>query len=151
MPNLFPEDSSFEVNNLAVVEDELEFKGSYLIDFEKGEFVKNPDGTIAKCDDLQAYIQWCHIAINTPRNKYAYSNLFGQDFKELIGSGLSKSAIELEIQRMTRETLMVHPRTREVTNFTFKWTANKEEVYYEYEVITIYDENITFDNTLKVG
>ncbi|NME95368.1 DUF2634 domain-containing protein [Clostridium cochlearium] len=151
MPNLFPEDMEFEENNIEELEEPLEFKGSYLFDFEKGEFVTNPDGTIAKCDDLQAYIQWCNKALATPRYKLAYSDLVGQEFKSIIGSGLSKSAIELEIKRMTIETLMVHPKTKDVTNFNFKWAGNKEEVYYEYEVITIDEERFTLDNTVKVG
>lgn len=151
MPNLFPEDMSFEETNIESMNEPLEFKGSYLFDFEKGEFVKNPDGTIAKCDDLQAYVQWCYKAMATPRYKLAYSDLYGHEFKDLIGKNLSKEAIELEIKRMTTETLMVHPRTQEVTDFQFCWSNNKEEVYYTYKVITIDDERILLNNTVKVG
>lgn len=151
MPNLFPEDTNLEENNIEELEEPLEFKGSYLFDFKKGEFVTNPDGSIAKCDDFQAYVQWCNKVMLSPRYRLAYSDLYGQEFKNIIGSGLSRDAIELEIKRMTEETLMVHPRTKEVTNFVFRWSENKEEVYYEYEVITIYEERFTLDNTVKVG
>lgn len=152
MPNLFPEDTNLEENNTEELEEPfIEFEGSYLFDFEKGEFVTNPDGSIAKCDDFQAYVQWCNKVMLSPRYRLAYSDLYGQEFKNIIGSGLSRDAIELEIKRMTEETLMVHPRTKEVTNFVFRWSENKEEVYYEYEVITIYEERFTLDNTVKVG
>jgi Protein of unknown function (DUF2634). len=151
MPNLFPEDTSFQEISSTDTESSLEFKGSYIFDFEKGDFVKNPDGTIAKADDLQAYIQWCSKAMLSPRYKLVYSNLYGHDFKELIGSSLSKDAIELEIKRMTQETLIVHPRTDNVDNFTFEWIDGKGEVYYEYEVTTIDDETISLNNSLQVG
>lgn len=151
MPNLFPEDTSFEETSSTDTESSIEFKGSYLFDFEKGDFVKNPDGTIAKADDLQAYIQWCSKAMASPRYKLIYGNLYGHDFTDLIGSSLSKDAIELEIKRMTQETLIVHPRTDTVDNFTFKWIEDKGEVYYEYEVTTIDDETISLNNSLKVG
>ncbi|ASN68297.1 hypothetical protein 10S11_35 [uncultured Caudovirales phage] len=151
MPNLFPEDTSLEEGNIDGLEEPLiDFKGSYLFDFKKGDFVKNPDGTIAKCSDLQAYIQWCNKVLLSPRYKLAYSDLYGQDFKEIIGSGLSKEAIELELKRMTQEALMVHPRTKEVTNFLFKWIENKEEVYYEFEILTIDEEKFMLHNELKV-
>lgn len=154
MPNLFPlEITDFNVRSIEDEDDteELEYEGSYLFNFEKGEYVKNPDGTIIKCDDKKAYEQWCNKALNTPRYKYAYSDLYGQEFSGLIGSGISKEAVELEIQRITIETLMVHPRTREVTSFSFEWSSNQDEVYYEFEVSTIDDENFTFENTMKVG
>lgn len=150
MPNLFPEDTSFE-NNIDSIEEPLEFKGSYLFDSLKGEFVKNPDGTIAKANDLSAYIQWCYKAIATPRYKLAYSDLYGQEFKNIMCKDMSKSAIELEIKRMTQETLMVHPRTRDVNNFVFEWSESKEEVYYTYEVISIDEERFTLNNNVKVG
>lgn len=151
MPNLFPENTDFEENNIEeLLEEPLEFEGSYLFDFVKGEFVTNPDGTIAKCDDLKAYIQWCNKVMLSPRYKLAYSDLYGQEFKSIIGSGLSKAAIELEVKRMTIETLMVHPRTREVINFQFKWCNNKDSLYYTFEVLTTLYEKINLNNTVKV-
>lgn len=151
MPNLFPDNISFEDDGNIIESNNTYFEGSYLFDFEKGEFIKNPDGSIAKCNDLQAYIQWCNKAILTPRYKLAYSYLYGHDFEDLIGSGISKKAIELEIQRMTSEALMVHPRTSEVNNFSFEWSSSKEEVYYSFDVITIDEVNIQLNNNIGVG
>lgn len=151
MPNLFPEDTNFQGTSSTDTGESLSFKGSYLFDFEKMEFVKNPDGTIAKCDDLQAYIQWCQMALLTDRYKYIYSNIYGQQFGELKTAQLSKSAIELEIKRMTKETLMVHSRTKNVDNFTFEWVEGKSEVYYKYEVTTIDDEAISLNSSVQVG
>ncbi|KLU74284.1 MULTISPECIES: DUF2634 domain-containing protein [Clostridium] len=151
MSNLFPKETNFNTISLEdVLDANLDCNGSYAFDFKKGEFVTNPDGSIAKCDAFQAYIQWCNKAILTPRYKLAYDDLYGQEFKSIIGSGLTKPAIELEVKRMTIETLMVHPRTKGVTNFQFRWSIHKEELYYTYEVLTINDEKAILDNIVKV-
>ncbi|HBF3102351.1 TPA: DUF2634 domain-containing protein, partial [Clostridioides difficile] len=107
MPNLFPQNETFETVELKNNnENELDLKGSFLFDFEKGEFVKNADGTLKKCDKVQAYKQWCQKAILTPRYKRsAYSSVYGSEIKELIASNLSKNAKELEISRLIKETI----------------------------------------------
>ncbi|CAL83876.1 DUF2634 domain-containing protein [Clostridium botulinum] len=150
MPNLFPEDTNLEENNIEELEEPLEFKGSYLFDFKTGEFVTNPDGSIARANDLESYVQWCYKAMATPRYKLAYSDLYGQEFKNIIGQDISKDAIELEVKRMTEETLMVHPRTKDVYNFIFEWSDNKEKVLYTYEILTIDEEKFMLHNELKV-
>ncbi|MFV3031036.1 DUF2634 domain-containing protein [Clostridium botulinum] len=150
MPNLFP-DTNLEENNIEELEEPIiDFKGSYLFDFKTGEFVTNPDGTIAKANDLEAYVQWCYKAMATPRYKLAYSDLYGQEFKNIIGQDISKDAIELETKRMTEETLMVHPRTKDVDNFAFTWNENKEVVCFEFEIITIDEEKFMLHSELKV-
>lgn len=152
MPNLFPESdytddsTSSNINN----KNNEGYKGSYKFDFTKGEFVKNPDGTIKKCNDLEAYAQWCQMALLADRGKYVYSNLFGQEFYKLTGSEYSKEAVELEVKRMTQEALMVHPRTKEVTNFTFTW-QDSGELYYEYIVITVDGNSIGLSNSVNAG
>ncbi|MBY1134048.1 DUF2634 domain-containing protein, partial [Clostridioides difficile] len=81
MPNLFPQSETFETVELKNNnENELDLKGSFLFDFIKGEFVKNADGTLKKCDKVQAYKQWCQKAILTPRYKRsAYSSVYGSE------------------------------------------------------------------------
>lgn len=154
MANLFPdsyyaEDTTASSSNTSSNSD-AGYKGSYKFDFNKGEFVKNPDGTIKKCDDLEAYAQWCQMALLTDRYKYIYSNLFGQEFSDLQDGQYSKTAIELEVKRMTVEALMVHPRTKDVTNFTFTW-QNNGELYYEYTVVTVDNNKIGLNNSVNVG
>lgn len=147
MTNLFPEDTNFEELNLQESSD-VEFKGSYKFDFEIGEFVKNPDGTIAKCTEEEAYVQWCKKAMLTNRYLLAYSSLFGTEIDGLRGSKLSNKAIELEVKRMTKEALIVHPKTIYVDNFSFEWI--KGNLYFEYEVKSYYSDKITLQNELKV-
>ncbi|HGM1477091.1 DUF2634 domain-containing protein [Clostridioides difficile] len=151
MPNLFPQNETFETVELKNNnENELDLKGSFLFDFEKGEFVKNADGTLKKCDKVQAYKQWCQKAILTPRYKRsAYSSVYGSEIKELIASNLSKNAKELEISRLIKETILVHPYTKEVGEFNFNWLENSRLVEYEFDVLTIDDENIVIDGNIK--
>ncbi|RMD04900.1 DUF2634 domain-containing protein [Clostridium autoethanogenum] len=149
MPNLFP-DSDYDNNNTDTnVQEPLVLKGSYLFDFDKGEFVKNPDGTVKKCDKLIAYKQWCQMATLTDRGKFLYSDSFGEEFYQLTGTGYSQEAIELEVKRMTAEALMVHPFTKDVTNFSFTW-QNNGELYYTYTVITADESSFSLNNSVNV-
>ena len=145
MPNLFPT-ANKEIINLE--EDrQQEFKGSYAINFETGEFIKNSDGTIKILDEFEAYIQWCQLAMMTIRYKYmAYSNKFGMD---IIASSITdKNLIELELKRITQEALMVHPLTKSVDSFSFEWKGS--EVYYCYEITTVKSQSKLLKNTMKV-
>lgn len=148
--NLFPDDSIFEDIDFTEGEPEEnldDFKKSYAYDFEKGDFKRGPDGKILLVDRLEAYIQWCQKSLLTKRLKHlSYTDVYGQEYYTLIGEGLSKAAIELEVERMTREALMVHPYTKEVNNFTFTWSQNKEELYFEFDVMTVLDELFTLDH-----
>lgn len=151
MPNLFPQNETFETVELKNNnENELDLKGSFLFDFIKGEFVKNADGTLKRCNKVEAYKQWCQKAILTPRYKRsAYSSVYGSEIKDLIASNLSQSAKELEISRLIKETILVHPYTKEVSNFIFNWLENSRFVNYEFDVLTIDDENIVIDGNIK--
>ncbi|HCQ6128764.1 DUF2634 domain-containing protein [Clostridioides difficile] len=151
MPNLFPQNETFETVELKNNnKNELDLKGSFLFDFIKGEFVKNADGTLKRCNKVEAYKQWCQKAILTPRCKRsAYSSVYGSEIKDLIASNLSQSAKELEISRLIKETILVHPYTKEVSNFIFNWLENSSLVNYEFDVLTIDDENIVIDGNIK--
>ncbi len=147
--NLFPEDMSFEITDYVVDENDNidNFKKSYAYDFEKGDFIRGPDGKVLIVDRLEAYKQWCQKTLLTKRSKHlSYSNVYGQEYYTLIGEPISKAAIELEVERMTREALMVHPYTKEVQNFNFEWDKNKEELYFTFDVITVLDELFTLEH-----
>ncbi|MBU5227862.1 DUF2634 domain-containing protein [Clostridium senegalense] len=145
MPNLFANGSLEEVT---LKEDTpIKLKKTYAIDFQTGEFIKNPDGSIKLLNEFDSYIQWCQKALMTARYKYAaYSDLYGKD---IIGSSLDKKAMELEIKRVTREALMVHPFTKSVDSFSFDWRNG--EVYYFYEITTLDNQTKMLTNTEKVG
>ena len=144
MSSLFPTGS---LETITVAQDTtIDFKGSYAINFETMEFIKNQDGTIKILDAFEAYIQWCQLAMMTARYKYmAYSSKFGRD---IVGKMVDEKAMELELKRVTKEALMVHPMTTNVDNFVFSW--GNGEVYYTYEVTTTTGQSKVLNNT-EVG
>lgn len=149
MANLFPEDMDFEITDIAENEsDNIEnFKKTYAFDFEKGEFVRGPDGKVLLVNRLEAYKQWCQKTLLTKRLKHiSYTHLYGQEYYTLIGQYMDKSAIELEIERMTKEALMVHPYTKSVDNFFFEWKQNKEILHFDFDVFTVLDEVFTLEH-----
>ncbi|MCH4199285.1 MAG: DUF2634 domain-containing protein [Clostridium tyrobutyricum] len=150
MPDLFPDNMNYSDDTIDVSDANTEYKGSYKFDFDKGEFVKNADGSIAKCNAAEAYKQWCQLAMSTPVGLLGYSNLFGHELNTLAGTPYSKGAVELEVKRMTIEALMVNPKTKDVTDFSFTW-QNNGELYYNYTAITTDDISIDLNNTVKVG
>lgn len=152
MPSLFPENMDFDITEFLEEKDSStdEFKKTYAFDFETGDFIRGPDGKILIMDRVESYLQWCQKALCTKRNKHlSYSDLFGQEYYTLIGQNLNKGAIELEVERMTRETLLVHPYTKSVENFSYKWEKNKEELWFTFDVITVLDELFTLKHRLE--
>ncbi|NFN63901.1 DUF2634 domain-containing protein [Clostridium botulinum] len=145
MPNLFPTANEETIN---LEEDtQQKFKGSYAINFETGEFIKNSDGTIKILDEFEAYVQWCEKAMLTARYTYgAYSDRYGKD---IIGSDITdKKFVELELKRITQEALMVHPLTKSVDSFSFEWKGS--DVYYSFEVTTTKNRKKVLKSNKKV-
>lgn len=148
MPNLFPD--SENTDTYKTVGKTTLINGSYAFDFNKGEFIKNPDGSIKKCNALESYQQWCQKVMNTKIGLISYSSLYGHELNTLSGMSYSKEAIELEVKRMTIEAIAVHPMTKEVKDFIFTWKDNGE-LYYEYTVVTIDQDTLSLNNSIMVG
>ena len=144
MANLFPTNS---IESITLKEGQtFELKKDYAINFETMEFIKNPDGTIKVLNAFDSYVQWCQLSMMTIRNEYkAYSHRFGRD---RLNTNLNQEAIEMEIKRITTEALMVHPNTKSVSDFEYKWENG--EVYYTYTVTPKEGRNVILSNTLKV-
>lgn len=154
MANLFPEGTSFEITDYRKNRnnDVSNFKKTYAYDFEKGDFIRGPDGKVLLVDRLEAYVQWCNKVLITKRYKHlSYTSKYGQEYYMLIGKNLSKSAIELEVSRMTREALKVHPYTKSVSNFKFEWNTNKETLDFQFKITTVLDELFTLNKSLDVN
>lgn len=144
MPNLFPtEDLDNQSADLleapGQAEGNVPFGRSWRFDFEAGEFVLTPTGKVAEADEMTAWVEWCKKALHTPRYEYlVYSREYGHELQDLIGRGLTREAIESEIQRIVTETLMVDPRTERVQNFRFEWRG--DEVHFTCEIISVRGE-----------
>lgn len=138
MANLFPTATPAE-EPVAAESEQVFFGRSWRFDFEAGEFVTTPTGKVAGSEGKEAWIEWCKKALLTERYRYlVYSRNYGQEYAELIRSGLPRSAIEMEIQRITTETLMSDPRTANVDNFTYEWDG--EGCYFSCIVSNVREE-----------
>lgn len=128
MANLFPEIEALAAQDETTMDEgnvTVPFGRSWRFDFAVGEFVLTPTGKIAETEGTDAWAEWCRKALHTERYRYlAYSRDYGQEFEGLIGSGLSRSAVESEIRRIAAETLMYDPRTAGVEQFGFAWEAD---------------------------
>lgn len=140
MPNLFPltgtGDSELPLVGAGTRRGAVEFGRSPKFDYTLGEFVLTQTGKIAQCSDSEAWMLWCQKALLTQRYTYlAYSRAYGQEFEDLIARQLSKPANEMEIARITKETLMVDPRTASVDHFT--WTWNQSECSFQCQITNV--------------
>lgn len=137
--NLFPIDDPDILEEATQDEEEVFWGRSWKFDFKTGEFVTTLTGKVVEADELEAYIQWCYGALNTPRYRHViYSRSHGQEFDDIIGRDLTREALESEIQRIVTETLMVNPRTGSVNNFRFRWET--DALYYTCDVTTVRNE-----------
>ncbi|QJD86720.1 DUF2634 domain-containing protein [Cohnella herbarum] len=139
MANLFPTEEPIE-EVVDTGSDDVFFGRSWRFDFEAGEFVTTPSGKIAGSEGKEAWLEWCKKALMTERYRHlVYSRNYGQEFNELIRSGLSRSAIEMEIERITIETLMSDPRTASVDGFTYEWS--EDGCYFNCNVSNVHEES----------
>ncbi|MDU0203828.1 DUF2634 domain-containing protein [Paenibacillus sp. MAH-36] len=140
MPNLFPlagtEKSELPLLGAGTGRGAVGFGRCPKFDYALGEFVLTQTGRIAECSGTEAWLQWCQKALLTQRYTYlAYSRAYGQEFDDLIARQLSKPANEMEITRITKETLMVDPRTASVGPFT--WTWNQSECSFQCQITNV--------------
>ncbi|MBE3576872.1 MAG: DUF2634 domain-containing protein [Limnochordales bacterium] len=138
MPNLFPTEPP-SLQPAPPVSKIVPFGRSWRFDFAKGEFVLTPTGRVAESHGADAWLEWCQKALLTERYRYlAYSDQYGQEYEDLMARHLTRAANESEIQRITRETLMVDPRTASVDHFVFEWDG--DTVRFTCEVTNVRGE-----------
>ncbi|WP_411349288.1 DUF2634 domain-containing protein [Paenibacillus sp. WLX2291] len=129
MANLFPSTDDFIWGDEQSVIDSdsstVIFGKSWRYDYDAGDFVMTPSGRVALADDKEAWVQWCHKALLTPRYRHViYSRDYGSELEELIGTGQGRAVLESEMTRMITEALLVDARTEAVDQFTFTWSED---------------------------
>jgi len=117
-----PERQLFPVFDLPEIPDNPEYderyKPSVFFDFEKGDFVRDGANKLVPANGKEAYIQWCLKVIATERETcLAYGSDIGTEFEEMDES--DRESTESEIERTITETLLVHPATEYVRDFSF--------------------------------
>lgn len=112
----------FQVFDLPEIPDDTEYderyQSSVYFDFETGDFIRDGANKLVRANGKEAYIQWCMKAIATERETcLAYSSDIGTEFEEL--DKIDRESTESEIERTITETLLVHPATEYVRDFSF--------------------------------
>lgn len=144
MANLFPTEAVVVEEAQQEVNSEVTFGSSWRFDYEAGDFVLSPTGRVVRSDPTMAWIEWCKKALNTERYKYlAYTRNHGQEFDDLIGTGLTRATLESEIERITTETLLTDPRTASVGNFVFNW--EDDACFFSCSITNARDETSTLN------
>jgi hypothetical protein len=145
--NLFPLIEVVEETAVETSTENIPFGRSWKFDFELGEFAMTPTGKVARSEGTDAWLEWCKKAVQTERYRYlAYSRDYGQEYNDLIGSALSRPALESEIQRMTKEALMADERTASVSDIIFKW--ENERCYFTCTVSNVLEETGTIEESV---
>jgi len=136
--NLFPTAEAV-VGDPTGSAEQIVFGRSWRFDFGTGEFVTTPTGKVAESEGKEAWVEWCQKALMTERYRHlVYSRNYGQEFEDLIRSGLPRSAIEMEIERIATETLMTDPRTAGVDGFAYEWAG--ESCFFSCVVTNVHEE-----------
>lgn len=151
MANLFPEESENawqdELQENESYGDQVEFGRSWQFDFAVGDFLMTPTRKVAAADDKAAWVMWCKKAIRTPRYRHLiYSREHGEEFDELLGKGFTRAYVESEIQRIVTETLMVDPRTADVSDFSFRWSG--DSCYFNCRITNVRDEEDVLEGSV---
>lgn len=144
--NLFPTEEA-AVEGAETLDTSVSFGRSFRFDWAAGEFALTPTGRIAGAEGADAWLEWCAKALQTERYRYlVYSRGYGQEFDSLIGSGLSRAAVESEIARIATETLMADPRTASVGSFSYEW--ERDRCLFTCEVTSVRDETGTLQGSV---
>lgn len=133
MPRLFPEYNPLAVPTATQDVREIIFGNSWSFDFNKGEFVFTPAGTVQETEGVNSLIEWCKKTLLTPRAAYPIYDLwYGSDVETFMGK-TPREGVVADIHRNIRESLMVDDRVKDVTGF--KTTVEGDRLYTEFTVV----------------
>lgn len=82
-------------------------------------------------EGIEAIKIWIYKTLLTQRGYYmAYSFEYGQDYEDLIGSGLSIAALKSEAKRMTEEALFDNKNIIKLQDFNANISGDKIEISF---------------------
>ncbi len=112
-------------------QDELEATGEITLDNEPAPALTwridwDSGRIIGKIDELEAVKQYAIKALMTARFRYLiYSDDYGCELEDLIGSDVTAAFIDSEVPRMVREALIYDDRVTDVTDIQFSREGDK--------------------------
>ena len=94
-------------------------------DFTTGQIILE-NGSPRIVEGVYAVKIWIYKALSVQRGKYeAYSFNYGQDYEDLIGSGLTLDALKSEARKTTENALYQNPDILKLYNFNFSIESDK--------------------------
>lgn len=133
MPNLYPSFDMPELIEQQQTEPAPKYGKSWFFDFEKGDFVLDGAGRVARTDGHTAWAHWCVKAVLTERFGYlVYGPGYGCEIEQARRQP-SHQAVEAELERVITEALLADPRTEMVRDFSFAWQG--DEVYVSFTAV----------------
>lgn len=118
-------------------EDSVQPSKTYKIDFENGRL----GGFI---DDNEALKQAVHKALITARERFLiYTDEYGCELQDLIGSSVTKAFMQTEIPRVVEEALIYDDRISSIGEMTV--TSEGDAVYISFSLVGANGEELTFE------
>jgi len=130
--SIFPTDTrSFETEEDITIQE-------YAWDFTNNDFlIENGKFTIVT--GIEALKVWIYKALKIPKYKYmAYTQNYGNEFDELIGGKFSDAAIQSEIGRYLKESLLVNKNITGIKDIIA--TIDKHKLSIDFTASTVYGE-----------
>lgn len=95
---------------------ELPLLKEYAWDFETNDFILE-NGKFKIVEGLEALEIWIYKTLKTPRYRFlAYSWDYGHELEDLIGQGLSSTALKSEVERYLNECILINPYISTISN-----------------------------------
>ncbi|MEE0139721.1 DUF2634 domain-containing protein [Fusobacterium ulcerans] len=141
--------AGFEIflNETETQESELPLFKEMAIDFETGEpIIENNE--IVTLEGSEALKVWIWRALKTERYKYkAYSNNYGNELKEQLGTIYDKTIKDAILENEIRECLGVNPYIVRLHSFSIETPEGMQHPYIYFSVDTVYGtiENMGVD------
>ena len=141
--------AGFEIflNETETQETDLPLFKEMAIDFETGEpIIKNNE--IVTLEGQEALKVWIWKVLETERYKYkAYSNNYGNELKEQLGTIYDKTIKDAILENEIRECLGVNPYIVRLHSFSIETPEGMQHPYIYFSVDTVYGtiENMGVD------
>lgn len=133
----FSEEELAELLSEAEANEEVQPSKTYKIDFENGRL----GGFI---DEKEALRQAVYKALITARERFLiYTDEYGCEIEDLIGSSVTNAFIETEIPRILEEAIVYDDRIDSINDLTVN--ASGDTVTISFSVMDVNGEEITFE------
>ncbi|CAH0305246.1 DUF2634 domain-containing protein [Priestia megaterium] len=133
----FSEEELAELLAEAEADEEVQPSKTYKIDFENGRL----GGFIDETEALQQAVQ---KALITARERFLiYTDEYGCEIEDLIGSSVTNAFIETEIPRVIEEALVYDDRIDSVNDLIVN--ASGDTVTISFSIMDVNGEEITFE------